>query len=286
MSGVQELWSLTPGSNQTADPEVNWREGQAPSSVNDAARQMMAKVKAYALDTSGSLVTGGTSTAYTATTNEGITSLTDGLTLAVRAHATNAGTSTLNVDGVGAKPWRKAPSVEFAAGEIVLGRIYRATYVAATTEFVGLAAAGVEGVLSAPTGTRMAFQQASAPTGWTKESNATFNDAAIRLVTGSPTTGGTVGFTTAFAQKGITGTVQSHALTESEMPAHKHQATHSTIAVSVGGGTVIADIQTTGLPSSFFTTTTGGSNGHSHGFTGGSIDLRVKFAELIIATKN
>lgn len=37
-------WSPTPANNATAVTNVNWQEGQAPSTVNDSARQMMADV--------------------------------------------------------------------------------------------------------------------------------------------------------------------------------------------------------------------------------------------------
>src|SRR5437773_3099180 len=43
-------------------------------------------------------------------------------------HATNGGTTTLNVDGLGAKPLRPAPSVELAAGALILGTPYIAVY--------------------------------------------------------------------------------------------------------------------------------------------------------------
>jgi hypothetical protein len=35
-------WSQTAANNATADPTINWQEGQAPSTVNDSARAMMA----------------------------------------------------------------------------------------------------------------------------------------------------------------------------------------------------------------------------------------------------
>lgn len=47
-----------------------------------------------------------------------------------------------------------------------------------------------------PAGTRMPFNQTTVPTGWTKESSATYNDAAIRLTTGTVSTAGTSSFTT------------------------------------------------------------------------------------------
>lgn len=56
-----------------------------------------------------------------------------------------------------------------------------------------------------PSGTAMLFQQTAAPTGWTK---ITSNDnAALRIVSGAASTGGSVNFTTAFASQAVNGTV-------------------------------------------------------------------------------
>jgi hypothetical protein len=51
----------------------------------------------------------------------------------------------------------------------------------------------------------MLFQQTSAPTGWTKQT--THDNKALRVVTGSASSGGSVGFTTAFASQTPAGTV-------------------------------------------------------------------------------
>lgn len=40
-------WSTTAANNATADPSINWQEGQAPSTVNDSARAMMAAIAAW-----------------------------------------------------------------------------------------------------------------------------------------------------------------------------------------------------------------------------------------------
>jgi hypothetical protein len=56
------------------------------------------------------------------------------------------------------------------------------------------------------TGTRMIFGQTTAPTGWTKDAT-NYNNHALRVVTGTAGTGGTVDFTTAFASQTPTGTV-------------------------------------------------------------------------------
>jgi microcystin-dependent protein len=50
-------------------------------------------------------------------------------------HETNIGTCTLNVDGLGAKALRSAPSVEITAGTLVQGTPYVATYFNAANEW-------------------------------------------------------------------------------------------------------------------------------------------------------
>src|SRR5262245_43711176 len=97
MPGAQQLWSTTAGNNANADPAINWREGMAPSQVNDAARAMMAAIKKTLNDISGAvLTTGGSANAYTLTTAEAFTALVDGIVLAFKVHATNTGAATLS----------------------------------------------------------------------------------------------------------------------------------------------------------------------------------------------
>ena len=68
-------WSRTASSNATADSTINWAEGMAPSAVNDSARAMMARLAEWRDDVSGTITTGGTSTAYTVTSNQGFDTL-------------------------------------------------------------------------------------------------------------------------------------------------------------------------------------------------------------------
>ena len=63
-----------------------------------------------------------------------------------------------------------------------------------------------------PTGTRMLFAQTTAPTGFTKDT-INYNNHALRVVTGSAATGGTVDFVTAFASQTPTGNVSVTAST-------------------------------------------------------------------------
>ena len=121
-------WSTTASSNNIADTTINWREGQSPSTINNSARAMMAAAAKDRKDRSGELNTGGSSTAFTVTSNQGYTSLADGISITVRMHTTNGASATLNVDGLGAKAIRTATSTAAVAGTMTSGSIYKFTY--------------------------------------------------------------------------------------------------------------------------------------------------------------
>jgi microcystin-dependent protein len=123
-------WSRTAASNATADSTVNWAEGQAPSSVNDSGRAMMASTAAFRDDISGAIVTAGTSTAYTVSSYQVFDTLAhmSGQMIAFTPHTTSGATVTLNVDGLGAKALRSAPNTELLAGTLIQGTPYVATY--------------------------------------------------------------------------------------------------------------------------------------------------------------
>jgi len=123
-------WSQIAAADATADASINWQEGQAPSSINDSARAMMAAMAKYRDDISGALATGGTSTAYTVSSFQSFDSLTrlNGQTVAFTPHVSNGAAVTLNVDGLGAKPLRSAPTTELLAGMLVQGTPYVALY--------------------------------------------------------------------------------------------------------------------------------------------------------------
>lgn len=162
----------------------------------------------------------------------------------------------------------------------------------------------VTGSGAIPSGTKMLFQQTSAPTGWTKDT--THNNKALRVVTGSAGTGGTNSFTNAFnstktvsgttgtSSVTISGSTQSHTLTVSQIPAHTHTATGRIHLVGAGGGFDWGG--TTGTSDTRTTNSTGGGSGHSHtvNITSGShshsfsdtFNLDVQYVDLIIATKD
>jgi microcystin-dependent protein len=123
-------WSELANSNSSADPTINFAEGQPPSSLNDSSRALMAALRMWGNDISGAIVTSGTSTAYTVASRSVFDNLSHlaGQMIAFTPHATNGATVTLNVDGLGAKPLRSAPSVELPAGVLVQGTPYVALY--------------------------------------------------------------------------------------------------------------------------------------------------------------
>ncbi len=123
-------WSQTASADATADSTINWAEGQSPSSINDSARAMMAAIAKYRDDTAGAIVTTGSSTAYAINTYQVFQSLSqlNGQMIAFTPHVTNGATVTINVDGLGARPLRSAPSVELPAGTVIQGTPYAALY--------------------------------------------------------------------------------------------------------------------------------------------------------------
>jgi hypothetical protein len=151
------------------------------------------------------------------------------------------------------------------------------------------------GVSSIPAGTRMLFAQTSAPTGWTKVTSN--DDAALRVVSGAAGSGGTVGFTTAFSATSVSGTTGSTSLSEAQLPIHRHFV--STNVVNGGAPSSVNSLVrqrttagdsdyylegTSAEPSVLRSSTTGSGAGHDHTFSG-SLNLAVKYVDVIIAQK-
>ena len=144
-----------------------------------------------------------------------------------------------------------------------------------------------------PSGTKMLFQQSSAPTGWTKET--THNDKALRIVSGSVSSGGTSAFSTAFASYTPAGsvsvTVAGHALLITEMPAHSHNMREQQFNIGSATGTSLSrPVEDSGTFHA--TTQTGGGLEHTHAgstgsFTGtASTQFDVQYVDVIIAAKD
>lgn len=158
---------------------------------------------------------------------------------------------------------------------------------AAAPSFRALVSADIPATYSEfASGTALLFVQTAAPTGWTK--SLTHNNKALRVVSGTASSGGTVAFTTAFASQTpsgsignttaggsvsisaisgtvsttVTGTVGSYTLTSADIPGHTHSFSYS---------------GTTGLMSNDHTHYSSGTTGtvsadHAH-YTSGNTNL-------------
>tara|TARA_R110002020_G_scaffold408139_1_gene618065 strand:+ start:595 stop:1554 length:960 start_codon:yes stop_codon:yes gene_type:complete len=168
--------------------------------------------------------------------------------------------------------------------------------------------ANLTGIDIIPAGSKMLFQQTAAPTGWTK---ATAHDnKALRVVTGSASSGGsntfaaafnnnqTVSGTTSSTSVSITGSTAAHTLTVSEIPSHTH--TEGSINEFGTTSSTSTGTRNTGNASpgaQFETQATGGGGGHSHGvgsLAGGAhthtfsdtFNLDVQYVDVIICSKD
>ena len=192
--------------------------------------------------------------------------------------------------------------------------------VTGTTTLTGAATLAGRAIDAFPSGTKMLFQQTTAPVGWTKDT--THDNKALRVVSGTAGTGGSASFTAVFAGRNVGDT----ALTTAQLPSHSHTFnantgtasanhvhevsdpghSHSTSANfgGIGGGgairvsnpeetenriTINAALTGISITASGAdhvhnvtgtTATTGSGSTHSH-----SIDLAVQYVDLIICSK-
>lgn len=171
----------------------------------------------------------------------------------------------------------------------------------ATTAYVQSAVAAL-----LPSGTSILFQQSTAPTGWTKQT--LHNDKALRVVSGSTSSGGSVAFSSAFASKtvsgSVSGTVGDTTLSTSQIPSHTHWisgASYDDGNMSTSGSSNSQDYGLAADAGSYtsydrnspygrYSLASGGGGSHNHAFSGSfsgtSIDLSVQYVDVIIATKD
>ena len=165
--------------------------------------------------------------------------------------------------------------------------------------------AKVQSGLLIPSGTVMLLVQTAAPTGWTK--STTHNDKALRIVSGSVSSGGNTAFSSTFVNRTPAGTVSGTntggavsdaGLTEAQLPSHAHTeqlmssvATMTTTGTRIGG----SGSGTTNRTATSPTLGTGSGSVHGHGFTqpswsgsftGTALDFGVQYVDAIIATKD
>lgn len=147
-----------------------------------------------------------------------------------------------------------------------------------------------------PAGTAILFAQTAAPTGWTK--STAHDNKALRVVSGTAGSGGSVAFTSAFTSVtpsgsvGISGSVGSTTLDASQMPSHRHW-TGSYYMDDFNGNNGYLGVQDgDNYYSALYTDYQGGGGSHNHSFggsgsfTGNAINLAVQYVDAIIATKD
>ena len=104
----------------------------------------------------------------------------------------------------------------------------------ATTAYV---TTGIANAQAFPSGTKMIFQQTSAPTGWTKITSGVDNKA-LRVVSGTAGSGGSNAFTNTLASRGITANAGNTTATGNISVANGTGGGSVSIANATTGGTV------------------------------------------------
>jgi hypothetical protein len=290
-------WSQTAATNATADSNINYAEGMAASALNDSGRALMSSVAKWRDDLAGTLTTGGTSTAYTLTSNQVFASLSamNGAALRVKFNATNGANPTLNVDGLGAKAINTISGTAVPTGAIVSGTVHDLVYDNSNSVWLLIGAA--YNPLGIVNGTVMLFMQTAAPSGWTK--STTHNDKAIRIVSGSASSGGSTAFTSVFASRTITqgnlpnvnfaisgnATQTIQVTTAGAQAIAPNSGSGTTTAAIAGGSTLYASNQFQAIDNLSINATMAAGTAASGG-SGTAMDFAVSYVDVIAATKD
>ena len=147
-------------------------------------------------------------------------------------------------------------------------------------------------VTAFPSGTVMLFVQSTAPTGWTK--STAHNDKALRVVSGSVSSGGSVAFSTTFGStQTISASIGATTLSQSQMPSHDHSGTFNGAYPGGGGMTgnynygAIGYTYFEGRPNiSWNVQPNGGGGSHTHSVSGSVSIPSLQYVDVIVATKD
>lgn len=152
----------------------------------------------------------------------------------------------------------------------------------------GFASASGNPMTAFPSGTVMIFAQTTAPTGWTK--STTHNDKALRVVSGTASSGGTSAFSSVFAERTIDRANLPNVTlsgTTSTIGNHTHTGSFGgTVNVTTGSqGAAVAGNQenTSAAGSHNHTFTTSSING---GVTQTAVDFAVAYVDVILAVRD
>ena len=150
-----------------------------------------------------------------------------------------------------------------------------------------------------PSGTKMLFKQASAPNGWTKLTDSSLNNAALRVVTGDSVTVKSTGkaFTQVFntiitSSVNTGGTIGDTVLRVVNLPAHRHGTVY-TRKVHDGTGEELTVCSPVSIDSSALMlsdNSDGIDEAHTHSFTVNShshdFELDINYIDVIICEKD
>ncbi|PIT68439.1 phage tail protein [Bartonella tribocorum] len=136
MSSIYD-WSIIASENAYVDENINWAEGQPPSSVNDSARVMMQRIKEYLLDNGGGIETQFTvdrenkRTSLRLATKSFFETYMDGIVVRFKAQGVNSGITNVSLNQLPPKPTYMATPegiVPLKGGEIQKGGLYEIVY--------------------------------------------------------------------------------------------------------------------------------------------------------------
>jgi hypothetical protein len=156
--------------------------------------------------------------------------------------------------------------------------------------------------ISFPPGARLLFNNTAAPPGWTKVTDAAYDDCAVRIVTGTPGgPAGDVGFSDIFAADyTISAATEEHILTTAQLAAHRHLVAVNTITNSgnpTANSSMIVErngasdsdeydlASSSAEPDVSRSSVTGSGEGHAHDIEI-EIDIALKHANFILCEKD
>ena len=220
-------------------------------------------------------------------------------------HISNAGSNgqylQKQTGNAGGLTWATVDLTTLSASNLTSGTIPDARF---PSTLPAVSGANLTGIAPFASGTKMLFQQTSAPTGWTKITSSVDNKA-LRVVSGTAGSGGNATFTGAFASRtpagniaatanatasfsgsvsgntgnagastssvSTSGNVNNHTLSNNQMPSHSHSY-YSYNSYDYGNWRIRIqhDRSANASGSNVSTNNTGGGGSHSHGFSGSS----------------
>ena len=159
-------WSRTAISNATADPDINWQEGQLANTINDSARAVMAAIAAFRDDLAGLTVTAGTGNAYTASVFANIDTYRTGLAFWCKFDRANTGACTLSVNGLTTVAFTKSDGTDFVTGDIKANSTAKIYYNPAVPRFeLGISSKHQHDIADITGGASLGAVQAQCPAG-------------------------------------------------------------------------------------------------------------------------